>query len=317
MSNSSQENLGTGIINKVFGLYYTVNDGQKDIACFLKGKIRINKEFKKFTNPVAVGDNVKFQYNDDGSGSIIDLLPRSNLFSRRDKGRNAREDVIAANLDVVLVIQSFLDPPVNPRFVDRLAVRAIKENIEPVLCMNKADLATEEMTNTVIEYYKNSGLKIIITSALNMQGIDSLKKMLTGKRTLLAGYSGVGKSSLINSIYQDLNLAVSDISDKTGKGRHTTTNVIMYKQKDGTELIDSPGVREFGLVDIEPEELGNFFYEFTQYRSDCTFSNCTHEHEPGCGVKDRVESGIVCRERYVSYLNMLESLLEYREQKYR
>ncbi|MDA3901735.1 MAG: ribosome small subunit-dependent GTPase A [Spirochaetes bacterium] len=315
--NKSMANQGTGIIVKVFGLYYTVDDGDRHIACFLKGKNRINKQFKGYTNPVAVGDNVVFQYNDDGSGSIIDLIPRKNLFSRKDKGRNAREDVIAANLDILLIIQAFVDPVANPRFVDRLAVRAIKEQILPVLCMNKLDLATEDMKQSIQSYYKNTDLKILLTSAEERVGIEELQALLTGKRTLLAGFSGVGKSSLINTIYNDLDLAVADISDKTGKGRHTTTNVIMYQQSDNTQLIDSPGVREFGLVDMEPADLSRCFYEFNDYSDNCNFANCTHEHEPGCNVKKMVDEGVVSSERYVSYLNMLSSLVQDRENRYR
>lgn len=307
----------TGTIIKVFGLYYTVemSDGEV-VDCFLKGKNRIKKKFRQYTSPCAVGDVVSVQKNEDGSGSIIDVFDRKNCFSRKSKGRNSREDVIAANIDSILIIQSYMDPIANPRFVDRLAVRAYKEGITPILCMNKVDLASDEMIDFLKEYYENSGLPFVHTSTKTREGLDELKELIEGKRTLLAGYSGVGKSSLINALY-DFRLPTSETSEKTGKGRHTTTNVFMHKVDPVTELLDSPGVREFGLMDIEPGELSDYFYEYRHYRSRCAFADCSHEHEPGCYIKKLVEDGELCEERYVSYLQMLEQLHANRDEMYR
>jgi ribosome biogenesis GTPase len=305
-----------GTVVKVYGLYYTVDDGVEQIDCYLKGKNRIDKKHKLFTNPVAVGDCVVFTLNDEHTGSIISVLERTNHFSRKDRGRNSRVDIIAANLDQVLIIQSFYKPEINLRFVDRLSVRAYHEGIKPILCVNKYDIAEDGDVEYIMNYYKNSGLEIIITSKKKPYNLDKLKEILNGKRTLLAGMSGVGKTSLINALFDGLNLRTTATSDKTGKGRHTTTNVVMYRI-DGTELIDSPGVREFGMVHLDAAELHDYFYEFSTYSDQCSFSDCSHIHEPVCGVKKAVEEGKISFERYVSYSNILESILYEKENEYR
>ncbi len=305
-----------GTVVQVFGLYYTVDDGTKRFDCFLKGKNRLNTSRDQYSNPVAVGDRVVFERNEGGSASILSVLPRNNVFSRKDSKKNTRADIIAANLDQVLIIQSFDRPPPNYRFVDRLAVRSYHENITPVLCVNKHDHAAEEDLSNLRSYYKNSGLKLVITSAKSGYGLDSLKGILQNKRTLLAGSSGVGKSSLINVLFDSVNLRTSKTSDKTGKGRHTTTNVVMFSSGK-TELIDSPGVREFGMVELDIQELRDYFYEFHEYAEDCSFSDCTHEHEPKCAVKRAVEEGKIDENRYVSYCYILDSLYEAKENMYK
>lgn len=306
MKQLKQSSIGT--VTKVFGLYYTVENGNKPVNCFLKGNLKKDKKNINFTNPVAVGDDVKFDLLEDGGGIINEVCERSNYFTRKEKGRNPRRDIIAANIDRVVVIQSFVDPMMNLRFVDRIATRGKKSNIDVLLIVNKNDLAQPDQVEYLKDYYLNSGLEYIIASASDGYNIDKVEKAISGQRNLLIGYSGVGKTSIVNSIFPDLNLKTSEISEATGKGRHTTTNVIMYKTEKNTEIIDTPGMREFGIVDIEPHMLDSYFYEFAHYLKDCNFKTCTHDHEPKCKIKEMVDDGLIYYGRYKSYLNILESI---------
>ncbi len=304
----SSKEINRGIVTKVFGLYYCVKHSGGVTNCFLQGKLKNNKELKAFTNPAAVGDFVEFELSSDGQGSISNIVDRANFFSRKEKGKNTKEDIIAANLDQIVVIQSIAEPQMNLRFVDRIAVRAQKDNIDVLLCVNKSDLASKEHEKYIRDYYKNSGLKYILVSAVENKKINELEKRIKGRRSLLIGYSGVGKTSLINSIFPDLDLKINIVSESSGKGKHTTTNVIMYDLDENTELIDTPGVREFGITGIEPHMLDKYFYEFTDYLPGCSFKTCSHDHEPGCNVKKMVDEGVIYEGRYISYLNILDSI---------
>lgn len=298
-----------GRIIKVFGRYYTIRSGGERVNAVLRGRLKKDERLRRFSEPAAVGDMVEFAFNDDGSGVIEEVLPRRSVFSRKDRGHK-KEDLIAANIDQILVIQAFYDPPLNLRFVDRIMVRGEKEGLPVILCVNKCDLAEERDEQSIEDYYRDAGVHIIIASAHEGRGLEEFKKAVSGKCSILVGYSGVGKSSLLNSIYSGLALRTSEVSESTGKGRHTTTNVEMVELDEETTLIDTPGVREFGLMDIEPEELGNYFHEFRELEA-CRFSPCSHDHEPGCRVKELVEEGRISEERYISYLNILASLKEY------
>lgn len=295
------------LVSSVYGLYYTVDYEDKSINCFLQGKLKRNKRFHGFTNPVAVGDRVLFDYTEDGQGLIYDVVERKNSFTRKEKGRSSKEDIIAANLDRILVIQSIFDPQINLRFVDRIAVRASFSKIPVVLCINKIDLASKDHKKYIDDYYKNSGLDYIYVSAINSINIKKLFKTISSGRTLLIGQSGVGKTTLINSIFPDLNLKTNEVSENTGKGRHTTTNVNLYRTGNA-ELIDTPGVREFGLMGIESHLLSDYFYEFSDYKGKCNFKTCTHDHEPNCYIKRLVDESKIYEGRYISYLNILESI---------
>ena len=308
-----------GVVSQGFGRFYTVVFEGRNYNSVLRGKLRVNGTWKGYSNHVAVGDIVAFVPCDDGSGTIIDVIERKNAFTRKDKkdrGDGRRQDIIAANIDLILVVQSFYDPHLNLRFVDRIAVRGAVENIPTVLCVNKLDLSTEEYLTYVHEYYEGSGMEILFTSTVTAQGIKELKTRLAGNRAIVVGYSGVGKSSLLNALYPDVVVATSPVSEKTGKGCHTTTNVRLVQYPDGTELIDTPGVREFGLMDLEPHMFGKYFHEFGELGTKCRFSPCTHDHEPGCEVKRLVDEGVISEGRYVSYINILTSIKEYRDRIY-
>jgi len=298
-----------GLIIKVFGRFYTVSYDGTELNAVLRGKLKTNRELKKFSSPVAVGDTVEFTVNNDGLGVIESIEPRRNHFSRKDRAKG-KEDLIASNLDLVVVVQSFKMPDYNLRFVDRLLVRGVREGVPVLLCVNKADLSSDDDHDFIKRYYRNTGLEIVFTCAEDGTGIDYLKDKINGHRALLVGYSGVGKSSLMNRIYPGIDLKTSEVSESTGKGRHTTTNVRLVKTEDNTEIIDTPGVREFGLMDIEPNFLEKYFLDFSAHSHECRFRPCSHDHEPDCAVKAQVESGEICEERYVSYLNILYSLKE-------
>lgn len=306
----------TGTVVKVMGKFYTVAKNGNFYNCSLRGKMRSFPDAERFSNPVAVGDFVDFEWEDDGSGLINKVFERKNVFSRRDKGRR-KEDIIAANLDLVVILQAFDYPPVNFRFADRVLVRAAGEEIPAVLCINKSDLANDDDRKRVNDYYKNSGVELFFFSAINASGLESFRSLIRGRRSILAGTSGAGKSTLINALDPGLELRTGEVSDSTRKGRHTTTNVEMITLEDNTSIIDTPGMKAFGLMDIHPEELGMVFHEFNDYASECLFSPCTHDHEPGCGVKVRLEDGIISEERYISYLNILNSLIEYNNTRYK
>ncbi len=306
----------TGVVVKVYGRYYTVAREGECHNCVLMGKLRLGRERDRFSEAAAVGDTVEFSINEHGeNGAILSVGERTNVFTRKDKGRTG-EDLIAANLDRVVVIQSFSKPKLNLRFVDRILVRGVKEKVPVRLLVNKSDLAGPDAGEYIRSYYADAGLPVHVLSARTGEGVREAGEMLKGHLSLFIGSSGVGKSTLLNALYPGLGLRTSDISERTGKGRHTTTNVEMVELPDGTRVIDTPGLREFGLMDIEPPELEGYFPDFRKHRSKCRFIPCTHDHEPDCRVKKMVESGKLHEDRYVSYLNILRSLQEYYASRY-
>lgn len=305
-----------GTVIKVMGRYYTVECGGERYNCALKGKMKSAEDMDRFSNPAAVGDRIEFTWGDDGSGTLNEVYKRQNVFTRRDKGRQ-REDIIAANIDLVAVIQAFDYPPLNFRFADRILVRAARGGIPALLCVNKADLADDQDQADIEAYYKGAGIEIIFMCAADGTGIDLLKEAILGRQTLMIGTSGVGKSTIVNSIDPCLSLRTAEVSDSTRKGRHTTTNVEMIFLGGKTTLIDTPGMRAFGLIDIPVEELALCFNEFIKPAKKCSYSPCTHNHEPDCEVKRLVEKGKISEGRYISYLNILDSLIQYYETRYR
>jgi len=265
----------------------------------------------------AVGDIVEFNLNKDGTGVITEIHPRRNKISRkapRIKGASIRgerlEQIIAANVDNLIIVSSWLNPKFNNRLIDRMIVVAESSSVEPVIVINKIDLDSNNERTQWVNLYKQIGYNVFETSTINKFGLDELKKFLKGKTNLFWGHSGVGKSSLLNQLYPGLNLKVSEISNYTLKGRHTTVTVLMKKVDDNTYVIDTPGIREIDPYGIKKEDLCHYFKDFKDFIYNCKFNTCTHHHEPDCAVVKACNEGKINEERYKSYLNILETIEE-------
>lgn len=276
----------------------------------VRGKFRL--EDRDVTNPVAVGDIVTVRLEADGTGLIVDLHDRQNKLSRRAAGRRQdREHVLVANVDRAWCVQSSKLPAFNPGFVDRFLVMCETYGLPAGLIINKVDLIKTPEHQEAMEYwkylYESLGYPVLWISAEDGTGIEEFREYLHGTTNVVAGASGVGKSSLINAADPSHSLRTSEISDKTRKGRHTTT-VAELLPVGGGYVADTPGIREFGVRDMEPEELSGYFVEMRDYLTECRFQPCTHDHEPGCAVLAAVEQEKISPERYLSYLNILNSL---------
>lgn len=296
-----------GIVFRSTGSWYEVKDlvqGRMH-SCRLKGKFKIKN--LKVTNPIAVGDKVLF---DPEEARIEDILPRENYVIRQSVHKSAHAHLLAANVDQLVLIATLKSPRTSLGFIDRFLVTAETFRIPAILVFNKIDLYnTEELDylEQVGEMYTDLGYGFATTSALEGKGIEELRETLKGKTTLISGHSGVGKSTLMNTLLPELELATSEISDFSDKGVHTTTFAEMFEPEEGTRIIDSPGIKELGLIDIEKEELAHYFPEFRRLMGQCKFHNCLHINEPKCAVKQGVEDGELYISRYNSYLSMFEN----------
>ena len=311
-----------GIIYKIESKdYYVIYNGDRHIRCTLKGKFK--KEFalkkdKQYKLDIAVvGDDVEFDINDDGSGVLTAIDTRHNHISRKApkiKGAGYRgerlEQVIAANIDNLFIVTSIKSPEFNDRQVDRILVTAENSSITASIIINKTDLDNEKSADKWSKTYNELGYKVFKTSAKINLGIAELKNSLAGKKNLFWGTSGVGKSSLLNAMYPELDFNVGEISISSDKGKHTTVTSVMKKVDETTFVIDTPGIREIDPYGIKKEDLGHYFIEFQKYIHDCRFNTCTHDHEPGCAVTEAVEQGEISLQRYKSYLNLLETIEE-------
>lgn len=285
----------------------------------MKGKFQKEFSLKKDklykVDIAAVGDKVEFDINQDGTGVIKKILHRRNYISRkapRIKGASTRgerlEQIVASNIDNLVVVCSTESPRFNNRLIDRLIVAGESSHLNTIIVINKIDLETSANINEWHHLYGKIGYKVFETSVKNKIGITPLHDELSGKVNLIWGQSGVGKSSLLNEMYHGLNFKIGTISDSTSKGKHTTVTSIMQKVEDNTFVIDTPGIREIDPYGIRKEDLGHYFVEFSDYSNDCRFNTCTHFHEPECAVANAVEEGLINGERYHSYLNMLSSI---------
>jgi ribosome biogenesis GTPase / thiamine phosphate phosphatase len=307
------DELGTaeGLVVRSTGSWYDVRtDGGELIPSRVRGRFRL--EERDVTNPVAVGDRVTLRLEADGTGLITDLHDRHSKLSRRAAGRRAgREHVLVANVDFAWCVQAAKLPAFTPGFVDRFFVMTEAYGIPAGLIINKADLIIKEEHAEAMAYwqglYAGLGYAVILTSTVDGSGIRELRRQLSGHISVVAGPSGVGKSSLLNAVDPDLALRTAEVSEKTRKGRHTTTVAELYEVAGGY-VADTPGIREFGIWDMEPDELSGYFVEMREYLGECRFQPCTHDHEPGCAVKEAVENDEIAPERYLSYLSILESL---------
>ena len=305
-----------GLVVRSTGSWYEVHtgDGDEPVRARVRGKFRLEALDIDETNPVSVGDRVAVRMEDDGTGLITEIEPRENQLSRKASGKRGvvREHVIVTNLDRAWCVQATFGPKVNPGFVDRFLVAAETRHIPAGLVINKADLLegeprAQEAIAFWQELYEGLGYPVMLTSAETGMGVDAFRAALADRVSVVAGPSGVGKSSLLNAVEPGLGLRTSEIGEKSQKGRHTTTFATLIEAGGGW-VADTPGIREFGLWDLSPQELGGYFVEFRPFLSDCRFPDCTHNHEPGCAVQAAVDDGTITPERYGSYLAMLETV---------
>ncbi|MFN2290771.1 MAG: ribosome small subunit-dependent GTPase A [Anaerolineae bacterium] len=295
--------LKEGVVLQARSGRHRVEAGDEVVICDVRGRL---KREQLTTDLIATGDRVLWQPIRPGSGVVEEVLPRETQLSRRRPGQIEAEQVIVANPDQAVFIFSVTEPRPNLRMLDRLLVLAENNDLPAFVCANKIDLLEDEgEAGELFGVYEEIGYPVLYTSAKTGQGIDALRQHLLGNLTVLSGPSGVGKTSLLNAVQPHLGLATQQISDATGKGRHTTVGVRLWPLEGGGYVADTPGLREAGLWDIEPEELAWHFVEFRPYLSDCRFSTCTHTHEPGCAVKTAVEAGEISELRYDSYQRML------------
>ncbi len=287
------------------------------IDCRLRGNYRLRGN--KQTNPVAVGDRVSFELQDDGTGVIHDVADRKNYIVRRATKLSKQTHVIAANIDLLCIVATLGLPRTSTGFIDRLLVTAEAYHIPACILFNKSDLLVDDelqaMQEELSTMYRSVGYPVLEISALRGDGLDEVKELIAGKTVLFSGHSGVGKSALLNALSPGLDLRTGDLSEWSLKGTHTTTfaeifpvQLSTFNFQLSTFLIDTPGIKEFGMVDFNRQELSHFFPEMRAVLHDCRFANCTHRHEPGCAVKEAVADGRINAERYQNFLNILDDI---------
>ena len=309
------ENTNTATVVKHTGSHYMLSKlPQWELfPAVIKGKLRL-KGFNS-TNPIAVGDIVEYDRNEGELATIRNILPRKNHIIRKSTNLSRQSHVIASNLDMVFLIVTVEQPEVKLPFVDRFLVTCEAYNVPVTIILNKMDLYSEQglqMVEAFKEIYGHAGYRVVETSAATGLGIDEIREMCNEKVVLFSGQSGVGKSSLIGALDPNLNLRVGEISAYHQQGKHTTTFYEMHPISSGGFVIDTPGIRGFGLVDVSQLELSGYFPEMLRVEDNCRFAPCTHTHEPGCAVKEAVENGEISVERYESYLGMLDEQTKYR-----
>lgn len=303
-----------GLVYKSTGSWYTVKDEQGVTwQARIKGKLRIDEEISS-TNPIAVGDTVIFEADDEQvkTGIISKIKPRENYIIRVSPHNKNQKHIIASNLDMALVVATIASPRTSMGFIDRFLITAEAYHIPAVIVLNKVDLLIKDKhTNMLEEYtevYTQAGYKVYHIIALQQDTVQPLIEDLKDKTTLFSGHSGVGKSTLINQLIPNIGLRTQEVSDWSGKGQHTTTFAEMFDLPDGGRIIDTPGVKEFGLMNFEKEELAHYFPEMRRVMNDCKFNNCLHINEPECAVKDALSDGRISVDRYASYLTIMDTI---------
>lgn len=302
-----------GIVYKSTGSWYNVRDEHGVFRnARVKGKLKIDEDISS-TNPIAVGDVVFFEEEDGEERNLVitGVEHRNNYIVRVSPHNRNQKHIVAANLDMALMVATIAEPRTSQGFIDRFLLTAEAYHIPAMLVINKIDLLKKKHEVQLQHWtnmYEAAGYPVFPIIALQQESVQALEAQLRNKRTLFSGHSGVGKSTLINKLIPDINLRTTAVSDWSGKGQHTTTFAEMFDLPFGGSIIDTPGVKEFGLIDIEKEELSHYFPELRTRLQQCKFNNCLHINEPGCAVKQAVAEGSVSEDRYVSYVTILESI---------
>jgi ribosome biogenesis GTPase len=300
-----------GLVYKSTGNWYDVHTDSKVVyKCNIKGKFR--SLGIKSTNPVAVGDRVVFEVTDelDLKGLIVKIENRDNYIIRKSVNLSKQTQIIASNIDCCFLFVTPSNPQTSSLFIDRILVSTKSYGIETVILFNKTDIYSEkddELINNLNNIYKTAGYKTLRISVKKGTNIDLVKSLMKNKVSVFTGHSGVGKSSLINNLDPSLNLRTSIISEQNEQGQHTTTFAEMFDLADGAKIIDSPGIKGFGLIDIDKNEIGGYFNEIAKLSQNCKFNNCLHDNEPSCAVKKAVDSNGISKSRYNNYLSLLNS----------
>tara|TARA_E500000178_G_scaffold254917_1_gene251456 strand:+ start:21 stop:965 length:945 start_codon:yes stop_codon:yes gene_type:complete len=301
----------TGVVYKSTGSWYHVKDAQGNlIPCRIKGKFRI--EGITSTNPVAVGDVVAVVLKETQVGQegvITDIQARKNYIVRKSVNLSKQIHIIAANIDAAFLLVTINNPPTYPAFIDRFLATAEAYEINTVLLFNKEDsytTAQTEQMQSLMKLYRSIGYSCLEISALHKTNLDKVKTLMQDKTCMLSGHSGVGKSTLVNALAPGLNIKTADISAQHQQGQHTTTFAEMHDLDFGARIIDTPGIRGFGVVHMEKEEMGDYFREFFSMKDACKFNNCLHLEEPKCAIKAALETGEIAASRYKSYVQMIE-----------
>ena len=306
-----------GLVIKNTGSWYTVQtDDGRSVECKIKGSFRLKGI--RSTNPVVIGDNVKIDENNEGTAFITDIDERRNYMIRRASNLSKQSHILAANIDLAALVVTINYPRTTTVFIDRFLATAEAYRVAALLIFNKTDIyeaVDSEYLDALINLYTMIGYSCIKTSAVTDEGIEELRNTLTGKTTLLSGHSGVGKSTIINKLLPDINLKTADISEYHKMGMHTTTFSEMIPLPHGGYMIDTPGIKGFGTIEMEGAEVAHYFPEIFKFSAKCRFNNCTHTNEPECAVTKAVEEQYISDSRYKSYLNILEDKDEnkYRE----
>lgn len=296
------------VIRNTGSSYHVLTENGETIDCKVKGNFRLKGI--RSTNPVAVGDHVVISMPATGNVAYItEIKDRKNYIIRKASNLSKLSHIIGANLDQTALVITINHPVTSTIFIDRFLATAEAYRVPAIIVINKTDLYDEDETrymNGLMKLYESIGYKCLGISTVTREGIDKLQKLLEGKITLFSGHSGVGKSSLINTLIPDINVKTAQISEYHNKGMHTTTFSEMFRLPAGGYIIDTPGIKGFGTIDMEDEDIGHYFPEIFKFSKDCRYGNCTHRHEPGCAVKEAVEKHYISESRYNSYLNIFE-----------
>lgn len=302
-----------GLVLKSTGSWYEVLADGERYQCRIRGKLRLKGV--RSTNPVVVGDWVRIESDEQGGYVISAIETRKNYIIRRASNLSKESHIIASNIDQALLVVTLFSPETAMEFVDRFLVTCEAYKVPVTILLAKIDLAREhpEAVEEFYSIYERAGYNIIEVSATEGEGVEAVRELLRGKTTLLSGNSGVGKSTLVAAVEPGLDIKTGEISQSHHKGKHTTTFSTMYPLSDGGYIIDTPGIKGFGLIDIDDAELAHYFPEMMRYLPDCRFYNCSHTHEPGCAVVEAVKRGEIAYPRYESYLKIMDEDDKYRK----